>query len=139
MSSFYLDKNRHTGISEFTNATLKAHASNPGNVEDAGTPALNGRNANYKSGFAARHTLLVDNAEVNAEIPLNRYGFFGRLHNELLPNSKIELKITFESDANLVWRTGGADCPTDHQISINSTSYNLKRKWIENFHRQLFN
>ena len=144
MSSFYLDKNRHTGISEFTNAILKAHANNPGNVEDAGTPALNGRNANYNSGFAARHTLLVDNAEVNAEIPLNRYGFFGRLHNELLPNSKIELKITFESDANLVWRTGGADCRviiTKFQLivpritlsasglGIFTDNYLINRKW----------
>ena len=107
---FYLDKNRHTRLAEFTNAILKAHANNPGNNADDPTNAFNGRNANYNSGFAVRHTLLVDNAEVNAEIPLNRYGFFERLHDELLPNTKIELKITLESDANLVWRTGGADC-----------------------------
>ena len=40
---------------------------------------------------------------VNAEIPLNRYGFFESLHGELLPNSRIELKIDLESDNNLVW------------------------------------
>ena len=110
MSFFYLDTTRNTTLTEFTNAIVKAHADNPGNVEDAATNVLNGRNANYNSGFAVRHTLLVDNAEVKAEIPLNRYGFFERLHDELLPNTKIELKITLESDANLVWRTGGADC-----------------------------
>ena len=67
---FYLDTTRNTVLTEFTNATVKAHA------DDAATNVLNGRNANYNSGFAVRHTLLVDNAEVNAEIPLNRYGFF---------------------------------------------------------------
>ena len=141
---FYLDKTRHTEISEFTNAILKAHANNPGNNADDPTNAFNGINANYNSGFATRHTLLVDNAEVNAEIPLNRYGFFGRLHNELLPNSKIELKITFESDANLVWLTGGADCRviiTKFQLivpritlsasglGIFTDNYLINRKW----------
>ena len=89
---FYLDTTRNTVLTEFTAADNNA------------------RVVGYNSGFAVRHTLLVDNAEVNAEIPLNRYGFFERLHDELLPNTKIELKITLESDANLVWRTGGADC-----------------------------
>ena len=89
---FYLDTTRNTVLTEFTAADNTA------------------RVAGYNSGFAVRHTLLVDNAEVNAEIPLNRYGFFERLHDELLLNTKIELKITLESDANLVWRTGGTDC-----------------------------
>ena len=48
-------------------------------------------------------------ATVNAEIPLNRYGFFESLHGELLPNSRIELKINLESDANLVWQAAD-DC-----------------------------
>ena len=60
--------------------------------------------ANYNSGFAARKLLLNAGATVNAEIPLNRYGFFESLHGELLPNSRIELKIDLESDANLVWQ-----------------------------------
>ena len=41
---------------------------------------------------------------MNAEIPLNRYGFFGSLLGELLPNSRIEIKIELESDADLVWQ-----------------------------------
>ena len=60
--------------------------------------------ANYNSGFAARKLLLNAGSTVNAEIPLNRYGFLKSLHGELLPNSKIELKIDLESDANLVWQ-----------------------------------
>ena len=60
--------------------------------------------ATYNSGFAARKLLLNAGATANAEIPLNRYGFFESLFNELLPNSRIELNIDLESDANLVWR-----------------------------------
>ena len=65
--------------------------------------------ADYNSGFAARKLLLNGGATVNAEIPLNRYSFFESLHGELLPNSKIELKIDLESDADLVWQAAD-DC-----------------------------
>ena len=66
--------------------------------------------ANYNSGFAIRKAQLVDNAVVNAEIPLNRYSFFESLHGEILPNSGLDIQIELESDNDLVWRTGGADC-----------------------------
>ena len=56
------------------------------------------------SGFLIRKTLLSGNLGMNAEIPLNRYGFFGSLLGELLPNSRIEIKIELESDADLVWQ-----------------------------------
>ena len=65
--------------------------------------------AGYNSGFAARKLLLNGNKTVNAEIPLNRYGFFESLHGELLPNSRIELKINLESDADLAWQAAD-DC-----------------------------
>ena len=60
--------------------------------------------ATYNSGFAARKLLLNAGATANAEIPLNRYGFFESLFNELLPNSRIEFNIDLESDANLAWQ-----------------------------------
>jgi len=41
--------------------------------------------ANYNSGFAARKLLLNGGAIVNAEIPLNRYGFF-----KITPNARLE-------------------------------------------------
>ena len=67
--------------------------------------------ANYNSGFAARKLLLNAGATVNVEIPLNRYGFFESLFNELLPNSRIEIRISLESDNNIAWRAGaGNDC-----------------------------
>jgi len=53
--------------------------------------------------------LLNTGATANVEIPLNRYGFFESHFNELLPNSRSELKIDLESDADLVWQAAD-DC-----------------------------
>ena len=50
-------------------------------------------NQNYNKGFAARKVLLGTSAEVNCEIPLNRYSFFEELQDKLLPNVRIELQI----------------------------------------------
>ena len=66
-------------------------------------------NENYNKGFAARKVLLGASAEVNCEIPLNRYSFFEELQDKLLPNVRIELQIEMENDKNLIWRTGAAD------------------------------
>ena len=65
--------------------------------------------ANYNKGFAARKVLLGASAEVNCEIPLNRYSFFEELQDRLLPNVRIELRIEMENDKNLIWRIGAAD------------------------------
>ena len=43
-------------------------------------------------------------ATVNCEIPLNRYSFFETLEDKLLPNTKIELNIEIEKDANLIFQ-----------------------------------
>ena len=66
-------------------------------------------NVNYNKGFAARKVLLGASAEVNCEIPRNRYSFFEELQDKLLPNVKIELQIEMENDKNLIWRVGAAD------------------------------
>ena len=66
-------------------------------------------NNNYNKGFAARKALLGTSNTVNTEIPLNRYSFFEALHDELLPNTRLELNLELESDANLIWQAG-ADC-----------------------------
>ena len=47
---------------------------------------------------------------VNCEIPLNRYSFFEALRDEMLPDSRFELNIEFESDNNLIWREGDDVC-----------------------------
>ena len=61
-------------------------------------------------GFKARKTELGTSANVNTEIPLNRYSFFESLQDELLPNTKVEIELELESDINLIWRTGGDPC-----------------------------
>ena len=63
----------------------------------------------YSVGFASRKKVLGTSALVNCEIPLNRYSFFEALEDKLLPNTKIELNIEIERDANLVFQTG-ANC-----------------------------
>ena len=107
---FYIDTVRNTGVFEYPIKIVKAHANNHGNNENDPTSVSDLRNANYNKGFSARKMLLVNNAVVNAEIPLNRYSFFESLHGGILPNSRLDIQIELESDNDLVWRTGGADC-----------------------------
>ena len=61
----------------------------------------------YNKGFAERKLLLGVSNVVTRELPLNRYSFFEALERNLLPSSKLELNIEFESDGNLIWQ--GAD------------------------------
>ena len=64
----------------------------------------------FNNGFAARKALLGTSNDVSTEIPLNRYSFFQGLKRKILPNMKIDLVFDLESDSNLIWRRGGADC-----------------------------
>ena len=71
-------------------------------------------------------------AEVNCEIPLNRYSLFEELQDKLLPNMKIDLDIEIDSHKNLIWR-GGAD-------EAAGTSYRLVIKRLQPFiPRLIFN
>ena len=93
---------------------------------------VGGDNPNYNKGFAARKVLLGASAEVNCEIPLNRYYFFKKLQDKLLPSMKIDLDIEIDSDKNLIWR-GGAD-------DAAGTSYRLVIKRLQLFiPRLIFN
>ena len=75
-------------------------------------------NVNFNKGFAARKALGLS-AEVNCEIPLNRYSFFEALQDKLLPNTKIDLNIEFDDDKNLIWRQGAADAAgTSYRLII---------------------
>ena len=63
------------------------------------------------SGFAARRALLGTAANfTNVELPLNRCSFFRVFKEQLMPNCRVELRITFNDDANIVWKGAGADC-----------------------------
>ena len=65
--------------------------------------------ANYNKGFAARKARLGTSSTVSTEIPLNRYSFFERLEDELLPNTKVEIQFEIEKDGNVIWQAG-ANC-----------------------------
>ena len=94
-------------------------------------------NVNYNKGFAVRKAFLGLSAEVNCEIPLNRYSFFEALEDKLLPNTKIELNIEFGSDKNLIWRQGAADADgTSYRLIIRlqlmiwvKIKVNVIKKW----------
>ena len=97
---FYLDTNRHAMAT----------------VNDA----------NYNKGFAVRKALLGTSNTVSTEIPLNRYSFFEALRDELLPNTRLELNLELESDANLIWQAG-ANCRvvvTKMQLMVPRITFN---------------
>ena len=62
--------------------------------------------AAYNKGFAARKTRLGESSTVITEITLNRYSFFERLEDELLPNTRVELNFETEIDGNVIWQAG---------------------------------
>ena len=118
---YFLDTSRHTDVNKYS--TDRVAHNGPGN--NVAKQMVDGDNANYNKGFAARKVLLGASDEVNCEIPLNRYSFFEELQDKLLPNMRIELNIEFDSDKNLIWR-GGAD-------DAAGTSYRLIIKRLQLF------
>ena len=95
---YFLDTSREADRTKYSIVKVR---NGTGNAEIDG---VNGDNADYNKGFHARKLLLGASAEVNCEIPLNRYSFFEELQDKLLPNVKIELQIEMENDKNLIWR-----------------------------------
>ena len=65
--------------------------------------------AAFNRGFAMRKAILGASSTVNVEIPLNRYSFFEAFENVLMPNTRVEIELTLESDANVIWQAG-ANC-----------------------------
>ena len=108
---YFRDTTTHAAGSKYARINVQ-HVDNGGG--GWGAKRLRERdNPNYNKGFAARKTLLGASAEVNCEIPLNRYSFFEELQDKLLPNMKIDLNIEFDDDKNFIWRgdRANADAP----------------------------
>ena len=106
---YFLDTTRNPNEIKYTRRQVQ-HVRNDANnaYEERTLPDKD--NDKYNKGFATRKALLGLSAEVNCEIPLNRYSFFEELQDKLLPNMKIDLNIEFDEDENLIWRReGGAD------------------------------
>ena len=111
---YFLDTSRSANGSKYVTQQV-AHTGQAGNQQRR---MVESDNANYNKGFASRKVLLAASAEVNCEIPLNRYSFFEELHDKLLPNVRIELQIEMENDKNLIWRGDG-------QADAAGTTYRL--------------
>ena len=107
---YFIDTTRSAGENKYTRRQVE-HVRNDANnaYEERTLPDVD--NLRYNKGFAARKALLGLSAELNCEIPLNRYSFFEELQDKLLPNMKIELNIERETDKNLIWRRGNDDAP----------------------------
>ena len=114
---YFPDTSRHANSSKYVKRQVTHRRNAANNADEAGLMA-DDDNPNYNKGFAARKVLLGASAEVNCEIPLNRYSFFEELQDNLLPNVKIELQIEMENDKNLIWRGDG-------QADAAGTSYRV--------------
>ena len=114
---YFPDTSRHANGSKYIRRQVQ-HVRNDANNAYKERTLLDTDNVNYNKGFAARKLLLGASAEVNCEIPLNRYSFFEELQDKLLPNVKVELQIEMENDKNLIWRG-------DAQADVAGTTYRL--------------
>ena len=115
---YFPDTSRHAESKKYTRRQV-THRRNAANNGDEAGLMIDDVDENYNKGFAARKLLLRTSAEVNCEIPLNRYSFFEELQDKVLPNVKIELQIEMENDKNLIWRVGAADAPgTTHRLIV---------------------
>ena len=98
----YSDANQATNIKnllEYSQGYVKSQGTNQFFYLDKNRNKQEDKtNADYNSGFGIRRMLLENSNTVNAEIPLNRYGFFEGLEDQLLPKSKISISVDFESD-----------------------------------------
>ena len=106
---YYLDTSRSAEKNKFTKRQVTHRRNAANNADEAGL-MIDDVEADYNKGFATRRALIGNSLTISCDIPLNRYSFFESLEDKLLPNTKIELNIELESDNNLIWRTGGANC-----------------------------
>ena len=118
---YFPDTSRHANGSKYVTQQV-AHTGQAGNQARR---MVETDNVNYNKGFAARKVLLGASAEVNCEIPLNRYSFFEELQDRLLPNVRIELQIEMENDKNLIWRGDGHADPADRTYRLIVTRIQL--------------
>ena len=100
---YFLDTIRSAEEIKYTTRNVE-HGRNDANTAYEARAFVDGVNATYNKGFAARKALLGLSSKVNCEIPLNRYSFIEALEYNLLPNTKIDLEIEYEKDQNLIWR-----------------------------------
>ena len=135
---YFPDTSRDADEIKYTRRQVTHRQNAAGNADEVGL-MLDDVNVNYNKGFAARKALLGLSAEVNWEIPLNRYSFFESLEDKLLPNTKIELNIEFDKDKNLIWRQGAADAAgTTYRLVVTRLQLFLPRLVFNSERQKLY-
>ena len=106
---YYLDTTNSPNRNKYLTRQVQ-HGRNNANTGWTPRIFIENENTSYNEGFDKRKKQLGNSSIVNCEIPLNRYSFFEALRDKMLPDSRFELNIEFESDNNLIWREGNDVC-----------------------------
>ena len=106
---YYLDTTRYPINNKYLTRQVQ-HGRNNANTDWELRLFIDKENNRYNEGFDKRKKKLFNSKIVNYEIPLNRYSLFEALKNKMLPDSRFELNLEFESDNNLIWRGADDDC-----------------------------
>lgn len=106
---YYLDTTNSPNRNKYLTRQVQ-HGRN--NTNTGWTPRIfiENEDTTYNKGFDERKKQLGNSRIVNCEIPLNRNSFFEALRDKMLPDSRFQLNIEFESDNNLIWREGDDVC-----------------------------
>ena len=103
----YIDTGLGSAVSQKYTMRQVQHGRNDADNAFEARDFVDGVNANYNDGFAKRKALLTGGAVTNINLPLNRYSFFNSFEDQIAPNSKITIDITFERDDDIIYRQGG--------------------------------
>lgn len=106
---YYLDTTNFPNRNKYLTRQVQ-HARNLTNCGWVPRVFIENEDTTYNQGFYGRKKQLGNSSIVNCEIPLNRYSLFEALRDTMLPDSRFELNIEFESDNNLIWREGNEVC-----------------------------
>ena len=106
---YYLDTTNFPNRNKYLTRQVQ-HGRNNANTGWTPRIFIENEDPTYNEGFDARKKQLGNSSIVNCEIPLSRYSFFEVFKNKMLPDSRFELNIEFESDNNLIWRQGNDVC-----------------------------
>ena len=106
---YYLDTTNSPNRNKYLTRQVQ-HRRNNDNTGWTPRIFIENENTTYNAGFDKRKKQLENSRIFNCEIPLNRYSLFEALKDKMLPDSRFELNMEFESDNNLIWRSGNDVC-----------------------------
>ena len=106
---YYLDTTNSPNRNKYLTRQVQ-HGRNNDNTGWTPRIFIENENTTYNAGFDKRKKQLENSRIFNCEIPLNRYSLFEALKDKMLPDSRFELNMEFESDNNLIWRSGNDVC-----------------------------